>query len=116
MVLKANRQALCDYIPQVYSGRITLFLCSEAAERCFYDGRLSWNEMAAEGLEVHVVPGNHDTLFKEPHVRVVAQKMLACVQRVQRPCASTELNRRAESIISDCVSFSGSVVSAAVKN
>jgi acyl-CoA synthetase (AMP-forming)/AMP-acid ligase II/thioesterase domain-containing protein len=83
VVLKANRQALCNYVPQIYPGRITLFLCSESPERSFYDSRLGWSEMAAEGLEVHVVPGNHETLFREPHVRALAQKLLVCLQKVQ---------------------------------
>jgi acyl-CoA synthetase (AMP-forming)/AMP-acid ligase II/thioesterase domain-containing protein len=83
MVLKANRQALCSYVPQVYSGRITLFLCSEAPERSFYDSRLGWNDMAGEGLEVHVIPGNHETLFSEPHVRGLAEKLQVCLQKVR---------------------------------
>jgi thioesterase domain-containing protein len=103
-VLEANRQALTNYVPQVYPGRIILFLSSEAPERAFYDRRLGWNEMAAEGLEVHVVPGNHDTLFGEPYVRILAQKLRACLQKAQGTRASTEWNRRVESIISDHVS------------
>jgi thioesterase domain-containing protein len=82
-VLKANRQALSNYIPQVYPGRITLFLSREAPERSCYDRRLGWNEMATGGLEVCVVPGNHETLFGEPHVRILAEKLRVCLQRVQ---------------------------------
>jgi thioesterase domain-containing protein len=82
-VLRANRQAVSNYVPQVYPDRIILFLSSEAPERAFYDRRLGWNEMAAGGLEVHVVPGSHETLFREPHVRVLAEKLRVCLQRVQ---------------------------------
>jgi len=82
-VLKANRQALSNYVPHVYPGRIILFLSSEAPERAFYDRRLGWNEMATEGLEVYVVPGSHETLFGEPHVRVLAEKLRGCLQKVQ---------------------------------
>ena len=39
--------------------------------------------MAAEGLEVHLVPGNHKTLFEEPHVRGLAEKLRFCLQKVQ---------------------------------
>ena len=81
-VLKANREALGNYVPQVYPGRIALLLSSEAPERSFYDRRLGWSDMAAEGLEVHVVPGTHDTLFAEPYVRVLAEKLRVCIQRV----------------------------------
>jgi thioesterase domain-containing protein len=85
-VLKANREAIINYTPQVYRGRIFLFLTSEAPDRTFYDRRLGWNEMAAEGLEVHVVPGSHDTLFGEPHVRLLSEKLRGCLQK-------TRLNR-----------------------
>jgi oxalate---CoA ligase len=82
-VLKANRQAVRNYVPQAYPGRIVLFLSVEAPERTCYDRRLGWNETAAEGVEVHVVPGNHDNLFGEPHVEVLAEKLRLCLQRVQ---------------------------------
>jgi thioesterase domain-containing protein len=82
-VLKANYQALRTYVPQVYPGRIILFLSREAPERAFYDRRLGWSDLTTEGLEVHVVPGSHETLFGEPHVRVLAQKLQGCLQKVQ---------------------------------
>jgi acyl-CoA synthetase (AMP-forming)/AMP-acid ligase II/thioesterase domain-containing protein/acyl carrier protein len=81
-VLEANREAVRNYVPQIYPGRVVLLLSTEAPERSFYDGRLGWSDMAAGGLEVHVVPGNHDTLFSEPHVRIMAEKLRACLQRV----------------------------------
>jgi thioesterase domain-containing protein len=81
-VLKANRQATSNYVPHVYPGRIALFLSSASPERTFYDRRLAWSDMAAEGLEVHMVPGNHDTLFADPNVRVVAEKLRVCLQRL----------------------------------
>jgi len=84
VVLEANRQALSAYLPQVYPGRLTLFLCSDAPERSFFDSRWGWSEMAAEGLEVHVIPGSHETMFSEPHVRVVAEKLRVCLQKVRR--------------------------------
>jgi acyl-CoA synthetase (AMP-forming)/AMP-acid ligase II/thioesterase domain-containing protein len=82
-VLKANRQAVRSYAPRVYPGRIVLFLSVEAPERTWYDRRLGWNEAAAEGVEVHVVPGNHDNLFGEPHVAVLAEKLRLCLRRVR---------------------------------
>lgn len=81
-VLEANREAVGHYVPHAYSGRVVLFLTSEAPERSCFDGRLGWSGMAAEGLEVHVVPGDHDTLFAEPHVKVIAEKLRACLQSV----------------------------------
>jgi acyl-CoA synthetase (AMP-forming)/AMP-acid ligase II/thioesterase domain-containing protein/acyl carrier protein len=80
-VLEANREAVSKYVPKPYLGRIVLLLSSEAPERSFYDSRLAWSDIAAGGLEVHVVPGNHDTLFAEPHVKVMAERLRTCLQR-----------------------------------
>jgi aspartate racemase len=114
-VLKANRQAVRNYAPQVYPGRIVLFLSVEAPERTCYDRRLGWNESAAEGLEVHVVPGNHDNLFGEPHVGVLAEKLRGCLQRVQatpskaRHSGHAEVNSLGAKITGSRVGPSGAV-------
>jgi thioesterase domain-containing protein len=61
-----------DYVPQIYPGRITLFWASEAPVLPHNDTRLAWGEVAADGLEVHVVPGDHGTMRDEPHVGILA--------------------------------------------
>ena len=92
VVLKASRQALSNYVPKAYAGRITLFMSSEAPDRPFYDGRLAWNEIASDGLEVHVIPGDHENGFEEPHVKVLAEKLRVCIQRAHEAIARQALN------------------------
>jgi len=82
-VWEANLQAERDYVPQVYRGRITLFWGTETSITYLHDTRLGWNEVATDGLEVHVVPGNHITLREEPRVIVLAEKLTACLHRAQ---------------------------------
>ncbi|WP_375773632.1 condensation domain-containing protein [Archangium gephyra] len=36
---------------------------------------LAWIPLAAEGVEVHVVPGNHVTMLREPHLQELARKV-----------------------------------------
>jgi thioesterase domain-containing protein len=38
----------------------------------FRDPRLGWGEVAGAGLEVHAMPGEHDTMFLEPDVERLA--------------------------------------------
>lgn len=38
-----------------------------------------WRKLAAGGLNIHVVPGHHLTLFKEPEVQGLAQKLIECL-------------------------------------
>jgi thioesterase domain-containing protein len=79
----ANDRAMQRYVPQAYPGRATLFLASEPLVRYSPDPRLGWSELAAGGLEVHVVPGTHHTMLRQPHVRVLSEKLRICIHRAQ---------------------------------
>ncbi len=68
------------YRPGVYPGRLTLFRPSEAGTAASDGGpEFGWTGFASEGVEVQEVPGNHDTLVREPHVTILAQKLKTCV-------------------------------------
>ncbi|AUB36524.1 Glutamate-1-semialdehyde aminotransferase [Nostoc flagelliforme CCNUN1] len=61
------------YIPQVYLGRITLLM---ASDRRFQDEpELGWTKLAGGGLEIHEIPGDHLSIFKEPSIRLMAKKL-----------------------------------------
>jgi len=77
-----------EYVPQIYPGRITLFWASETSVPAYNDTRLGWGEVAADGLEVHVVPGDHGTMREEPHVGILAEKLTACLHRAQATVSS----------------------------
>jgi len=77
--LEVSLQAACDYVPQVYPGRAVLF----RATRGVGDPAGAWRRFAAGGLEVHDVPGDHTTMFREPHVQVLAQQLTAALSRAQ---------------------------------
>jgi thioesterase domain-containing protein len=42
-----------------------------------------WGQLAAGGLDIKVVPGNHVGMLQEPHVRVLAEKLRSCLDRAQ---------------------------------
>ena len=47
------------------------------------DRRLQrWRELATGGMDVHLVPGDHQTLVEEPHVQGLAQALRQCIDRV----------------------------------
>ncbi|MBW4493514.1 MAG: amino acid adenylation domain-containing protein [Oscillatoria princeps RMCB-10] len=83
LVEEANRQAVRNYLPQVYPGRVTLFRSIERPTRKYYDPLLGWGELAAGGVEVVEVPGHHKTLILEPYVRFLAEKLRACLDKAQ---------------------------------
>ena len=66
---------------QVYSERVTLFRAIENIG--FIDPDLGWSELAPGGLEIHDVPGDTFSMLQEPHIRVLTEKLKACIDRVQ---------------------------------
>ncbi len=88
-VFKANYQASEHYVPQeVYPTRVAFFRASEADVEDTATGEPSqirqeptwgWNQLAAEPVELHVVPGDHITMFAEPHVQVLAERLKFCL-------------------------------------
>jgi thioesterase domain-containing protein len=67
-----------SYEPKPYQGRITCFLRDE-----FYNNRRKgigdWSDIAVGGLDVRFVPGNIFTMWKEPHVQVLAEQLQVCL-------------------------------------
>jgi len=48
---------------------------------------LGWDEVAAGGLTVEVVPGNHHSLAQEPHVQVLSARLEAALRAAEVPGA-----------------------------
>ncbi|MBC8030243.1 MAG: amino acid adenylation domain-containing protein [Pyrinomonadaceae bacterium] len=74
--------AVKDYVPQVYSGRATLFLAGGDLTAA-YDVEEGWQDLIGGGLEKVAISGNHLDIVKEPHVRVLAEKLRAALDRAQ---------------------------------
>ena len=69
-----HREALRGYRLQPFPGRVTVFRAAERGVSSNYDSQMGWGHLALGGVEIHEVPGDHATLVKEPHVRVLAEK------------------------------------------
>jgi len=82
-VIDANVQARDEYVIQVYPGRITLLRTEDQyrdeAVGIQYDPLFGWGNVVAGGIDLHYVPGSHLSVLKEPHVRVVAEKLQTCL-------------------------------------
>ncbi|MFN3874754.1 MAG: hypothetical protein ACK4L7_02435, partial [Flavobacteriales bacterium] len=44
---------------------------------------LGWQRLAEGGFSLHLVPGNHFTIMKEPQVAQVASHLGACIRAVE---------------------------------
>ena len=76
-----------NYVPygKIYPGKICMFWARDA-ERDFEDNRLGWRRLAADGLEVHVVPGTHTSIREEPNVAILAEKLRSCLAPAASNC------------------------------
>jgi thioesterase domain-containing protein/acyl carrier protein len=81
-VFKANFRAIWEYRPQPQSCRLTFFRASEPSSSHPLGLDLGWGQLAP--VDVHVVPGFHHNLVKEPHARMLAERLRACVETVEQ--------------------------------
>ena len=69
-VFRSNLAALHAYAPKPYGGAVLLL---RAAEHDPADtDTAGWERVAAGGVELHLVPGSHFTLLREPHAAALA--------------------------------------------
>jgi amino acid adenylation domain-containing protein len=79
------------YDPPVYPGRITVFRGSEEPpELRGLDPTKGWSELSTQPVDVHIVPGNHETMGLEPNVRMLSAKLQMCLDAVDEYATVTE--------------------------
>jgi thioesterase domain-containing protein len=72
-VFQANVRADSRYRSQRYPGKVTLF------KTAHQDSTWGWGDIAADGVELHQIPGHHMNVLRPPHVQVLAEKLSACL-------------------------------------
>ncbi len=83
-VLDCNVQAVKDYQPQVFAGRVTLFWSEYQDWYIKKHPTLGWGNLVTDGLDIQRIPGNHTTLMQEPHVQVLAEKLKSSIEEAAR--------------------------------
>ncbi|MCP4413033.1 MAG: hypothetical protein GY808_10785, partial [Gammaproteobacteria bacterium] len=79
-VFKCNADAEYRYKPHSYRGKIILFRSTEGGGVESSDPDYGWGDYTTEGVETVRVPGNHFSMVKSPHVRVLAEKLKYYIQ------------------------------------
>lgn len=67
-------QAVTNYLPRPYPGRIVFFHATESLIR-YSPAPWYWRMLAANGLSEHLTPGRHETILREPHVPILAKQL-----------------------------------------
>jgi aspartate racemase len=73
-VEETHTQAMMRYTFHTYPGKITLLRALESLDR-FEDPTLGWGQFAGGGLETHDVDSGHMSMFFEPYVSNLAEKV-----------------------------------------
>lgn len=84
--LDAEHVALKVYRPRAYAGKVTLFRAVHRSTAAFDKSTYGWDGLAAEGVEVHEIPGRHvgeGSILNEPHVRVLAERLRECIDKAR---------------------------------
>ncbi|HEX6716526.1 MAG TPA: amino acid adenylation domain-containing protein, partial [Pyrinomonadaceae bacterium] len=86
----ARENAARAYVPQRYSGAITVLSCEERdplwIERLVAAGlppdnpTLGWGELSSEPVNVIEIPGHHDVICQEPYVQPLAESLRTCLE------------------------------------
>ena len=89
---RARARAAHAYTPQTYPGQVTVFRASRMDAETIREYReigvdpsdpeMGWGELSAEPVNVHMVPGYHETMCQEPYVRTLAEALRACIDKV----------------------------------
>ena len=79
LVEQSYRTVLIRYRPRTYKGRITLLVNEDNYQQ---NPSMGWDYLATGGLEIHKIPGNHDSYLGE-YVQTTAEKLKACLDAAQ---------------------------------
>ena len=80
---KAIQEALRNYRPRTYGGRLTVFRAVRQPIGVVPDAALGWEGLASGGLEIHEVPGFHGAVTVDPYAQFLAEKLAPCLARAQ---------------------------------
>ncbi len=85
-IREVNIQASKKYVPSVYPGRMTFMQIQEQVEKIETSSskhipQLGWDNLVAGELDIHYIPGNHDSILKEPNVQILSAKLKACLEK-----------------------------------
>jgi thioesterase domain-containing protein len=84
-VFTAHVRALRNYAPQHSSERISLFCAGEADEAVTHGMLRGWRALTSGDVDMHVLPGDHFTMLKPPHVQDLATALQRTLDSIHAP-------------------------------
>ena len=76
----ARVAAIQNYAPASYPGKVWLFRALDVPRLPETDETLGWKEIVDGGVEVIFVGGDHESMFRDPHVEFLSQRLRQALQ------------------------------------
>jgi thioesterase domain-containing protein/acyl carrier protein len=76
----ARVTAIQNYAPARYPGKVWLFRALDVPQLPETDETLGWKEIVDGGVEVVFVAGDHESMFQDPHVDFLSQRLRHALQ------------------------------------
>jgi amino acid adenylation domain-containing protein len=87
-IAKANARLTRKYVLKPYPDRAVFFQSSDGhVPEGHPDPTIGWRQLVTD-LAVYPVPGNHNAMLREPHVRVLAETLAACLNEQRATCTT----------------------------
>jgi len=81
-------EALKQYVPRPYGGRVVLFYATEKPTytgTSYEDPHMGWDRFVPEGVDLRRIPGTHGLIIHEPYVGGLAAAMRRCLDELHAP-------------------------------
>lgn len=91
-----NTHAFLNYKAKPYSGKMVMLITEGSVAR-FNCDHMGWAHIPVNGLEVRRVPGLHDTIMNEPHVKPYAAALKAAIAEALEASSVTYASAGAQS-------------------
>jgi thioesterase domain-containing protein len=90
-ISKASLEARFNYKPRIYPDSLTLIRTNDLPKDRFgkmpseeqYGLAMGWDSVCSRPPEVHMIPGTHFTIFSEPNVQILANRLNECLERAE---------------------------------
>jgi amino acid adenylation domain-containing protein/FkbM family methyltransferase len=77
LFINAYREAVANYVPEIYPGNITFFFTSEWRLK----DSSAFTELAKGDVEIHHIRGYHENLFDTPQVEILGKQLKRCLEK-----------------------------------
>ena len=73
-----------NFVPKHFRAPVALF--KRPKQPFFYikDPEMGWGVRSKGGVEIHVIPLDHNELLREPHVQTLGEELAECIERVSQ--------------------------------